>query len=120
MAFVHERSLVIYDTVDTVEKHQARLVPPFFKGGLGGIWGYQASTTIKQNPPRPPFRKGGRKRYAEDHPSADQTALPGASLTSAPSLVCRADKQMAIGRPAMILPMLSSAQESRFGRLSQT
>ena len=34
--------------------------PPFEKGGLGGISGCHAGATITQNPPRPPFRKGGR------------------------------------------------------------
>ena len=41
---------------DSVAKRQ---VPPFPKGGLGGISGYHDGATIKQNPPRPPFRKGG-------------------------------------------------------------
>ena len=45
---------------DTVAKHRVRLVPPFDKGGLGGILGCHDSITIKQNPPQPPFRKGGR------------------------------------------------------------
>ena len=46
-----------------VIKREARLVPPFFKGGLGGIsvcHDLSQSATIKQNPPRPPFGKGGR------------------------------------------------------------
>ena len=45
---------------DTVAKLLARSVPPFLKGGLGGISGCHAGATITQNPPRPPFRKGGR------------------------------------------------------------
>ena len=41
---------------DTVAKLQVRLVPPFVKGGLGGISVCHDHTKS----PRPPFRKGGR------------------------------------------------------------
>ena len=41
---------------DPVAKRAVRLVPPFGKGGLGGI----SERHAQENPPRPPFRKGGR------------------------------------------------------------
>ncbi len=58
----HELDSLAMDTPGRVDKHPdpyAMTVPPFEKGGAGGISATVASVDTSINPPQPPFFKGG-------------------------------------------------------------
>ena len=68
---------------EATAEHEVRLVPPFPKGGLGGISGCHDSATIKQNPPRPPLGKGGDS-FATGSSMAGREVADLNTLTSIP------------------------------------